>query len=159
MFYWNNDGNHNYKTNLSYCDTTVYLTLRYCRHFILELRPSRVSNWFSRRWRVVRRSNFSRPSRRLITFWAWITAIMVIGSLFSGSLYRHWEQHLSTFITRYNCRRLGRLMPSVVSNLFPLSSKVTRFAKQLPWRPFNLWMPLPAGEVPKCYVQAFSNWY
>lgn len=49
----------------------VHLTLRYWRHFILGLRPSRLSIWLSRRWRVMRRSNFSKPSRRLMLFWAW----------------------------------------------------------------------------------------
>lgn len=55
------------------------------------------------------------------------------------------------FITRYRCRRLGRLMPSVVSRPFLRSSKVTRLAKQPLSKPFTLWMPLPDQGSVKSY--------
>lgn len=48
-------------------------------------------------------------------------------------------------------------MPSVVSRRFPLSSKETRFIKKPLCRPLNFWISLPAKEVSKCHLKAYTN--
>lgn len=54
---------------------------------MLGLRPSRLSIWLSRRWRVIRRSNFSKPLRDLMLFWAWNNSITYY------ILYSCWCRH------------------------------------------------------------------
>lgn len=131
---------------------------------MLGLRPSRESSLLSRRWRTVRRSNFSKPSRRLIVFWAWTETkdsyrLELQTILWLVNMYWCYQPSQSSFITRYNRCRLGRQMPSVVSKWFPLSSSVTKLAKQPLCRPFIVLILLPAKEVPANHVKALAKIY
>lgn len=120
---------------------------------MLALSPFRLSIWLSRRWRVMRCSNFSKPSRHLMLFWAWKEGYFLCwqtekrktGNIVFKKTNTTWFWFF--FFTRNKCRKWGRSRSSIVSKPFLRNSKVTRLVKLTLCWSLIIWIELPVRNT------------